>query len=60
MNRRNNEIERGYILIEIRKATEKDNQALNELQTKCPSGTSIVMNVDSSPDFFARSKPFKD
>jgi GNAT superfamily N-acetyltransferase len=60
MNRRNNEIERGYILIEIRKATEKDNQALNELQTKCPSGTSIVMNVDSSPDFFTRSKPFKD
>ena len=47
-------------MIKIRKATQKDNQALIELQTKCPSGTSIIMNVDSSPDFFARSKPFKD
>jgi len=47
-------------MIRIRKATEKDNQALIELQTKCPSGTSLILNVDSSPDFFARSKPFRD
>jgi len=47
-------------MIEVREATEEDNQTLIELQTKCPQGTSIVLNVDSSPDFFARSKPFKD
>ena len=47
-------------MIQIREAPEEDNQALIELQTKCPQGTSFVLNVDSSPDFFARSKPFKD
>jgi GNAT superfamily N-acetyltransferase len=44
----------------IREATERDNDALNELQKKCPMGTSIVLGVDSSPDYFARSRPFKD
>jgi GNAT superfamily N-acetyltransferase len=47
-------------MIEIREANETDNQALIELQRKCPQGTSLILNVDSSPDFFARSKPFKD
>jgi len=44
----------------IREATEDDNDALNELQRKCPMGTSFVLGVDSSPDYFARSRPFKD
>jgi len=44
----------------IREATEDDNCALNELQKKCPMGTSLVLGVDSSPDYFARSRPFKD
>jgi len=44
----------------IREATEHDNYALNELQRKCPMGTSLVLGVDSSPDFFARSRPFRD
>jgi ribosomal protein S18 acetylase RimI-like enzyme len=44
----------------IREATEDDNDALNELQKKCPMGTSLVLGVDSSPDYFARSRPFKD
>jgi GNAT superfamily N-acetyltransferase len=44
----------------IREATEDDNDALNELQKKCPMGTSFVLGVDSSPDYFARSRPFKD
>jgi ribosomal protein S18 acetylase RimI-like enzyme len=44
----------------IREATEADNDALNELQKKCPMGTSLVLGVDSSPDYFARSRPFKD
>ena len=47
-------------MIRIREATEADNQALIELQTQCPQGTSFVLGVDSSPDFFARSRPFKD
>jgi ribosomal protein S18 acetylase RimI-like enzyme len=47
-------------VIEIREATEEDNESLIELQNKCPQGTSLVLGVDSSPDFFARSKPFKD
>jgi GNAT superfamily N-acetyltransferase len=44
----------------IREADEGDNDALNGLQKKCPMGTSIVLGVDSSPDYFARSRPFKD
>ena len=44
----------------IREATEDDNDSLNELQKKCPSGTSLVLGVDSSPDYFARSRPFKN
>ncbi len=44
----------------IREATERDNNALNELQKKCPAGTSLVLGVDSSPDYFARSRPFRD
>jgi ribosomal protein S18 acetylase RimI-like enzyme len=44
----------------IREADERDNDALNELQKKCPMGTSLVLGIDSSPDYFARSRPFKD
>jgi len=44
----------------IREATEDDNDALNGLLRKCPMGTSFVLGVDSSPDYFARSRPFKD
>ncbi len=44
----------------IREAVEGDNHALIELQKKCPMGTSFVLGVDSSPDYFARSRPFKD
>jgi GNAT superfamily N-acetyltransferase len=47
-------------MILIREAAERDNDALNRLQKKCPMGTSLVLGVDSSPDYFARSRPFKD
>jgi len=47
-------------LIETRNATKEDNSALIELQRRCPSGTYLVLGVDSSPDYFARSKPFSD
>ncbi len=44
----------------IREADRGDNDVLNELQKKSPMGTSLVLGVDSSPDYFARSRPFKD
>jgi len=44
----------------IREATEDDNYALNELQKRCPMGTSLILGVDSSPDYFARSRAFED
>jgi GNAT superfamily N-acetyltransferase len=44
----------------IREAVEGDNDALNVLQKRCPMGTSLVLGVDSSPDYFARSKSFKE
>ncbi len=47
-------------MIKIREATAEDNQALIELQANCPQGTKLILKVDSSPDFFAHSKPFKD
>jgi GNAT superfamily N-acetyltransferase len=47
-------------MIKIREATEEDNQALIELQANCPQGTNLILKVNSSPDFFARSRPFKD
>ena len=47
-------------MIRIREAAEKDNEVLIELQKRCPQGTSFILGVNSSPDYFARSKPFKD
>ncbi len=47
-------------MIKIREATEEDNQALIELQADCPQGTNLILKVDSSPDYFARSRSFKD
>ncbi|MGD0028889.1 MAG: GNAT family N-acetyltransferase [Candidatus Bathyarchaeia archaeon] len=47
-------------MILIKEAIEDDNDALNELQKKCPMGTSMVIGIDSSPDYFARSRPFKE
>lgn len=46
--------------MEIREATQDDNEALLELQKKCPMGVDFVVAVDSSPDYFARSKPYQD
>lgn len=47
-------------MITIREATESDNSDLCELQRKCPMGTNMVIGVDCSPDYFARSRPFKE
>lgn len=47
-------------MIKIREANEEDNGVLIELERKCPMGINLVLSHDSSPDYFARSRPFKD
>lgn len=47
-------------MIKIREATEEDNEVLIELEKKCPMGTNLVLGHDSSLDYFARSRAFKD
>jgi GNAT superfamily N-acetyltransferase len=47
-------------MVQIKEASESDNDALNELQKKCPMGTNMVIGIESSPDYFARSRPFKE
>jgi len=47
-------------VIRVREAAEEDNEVLIQLQKRCPQGTNFVLGVDSSPDYFARSRPFKD
>jgi GNAT superfamily N-acetyltransferase len=44
----------------IRKATQEDNQQLIELQRKCPMGSDLLLQLDSSPDFFNRSRGYKN
>jgi RimJ/RimL family protein N-acetyltransferase len=48
------------LVISIREASVGDNDTLVKLQRECPMGTKLVLGVDSSPDYFARSKPFND
>ncbi|MBT3284581.1 GNAT family N-acetyltransferase [Candidatus Bathyarchaeota archaeon] len=43
----------------IRDAIQEDNQSLIELQRKCPMGTDLVLQLDSSPDFFSRSRGYE-
>lgn len=43
-------------LIEIRDAVESDDAALVELQKRCPMGRSLILQLDSSPSFFNRSR----
>ena len=44
----------------IREAIQEDNQQLIELQKKCPMGSDMLLQLDSSPDFFNRSRGYKD
>ena len=41
--------------MDIREATDSDNQQLLEIQKKSPMGSDLVLQLDSSPDFFNRS-----
>ncbi|MFC1834348.1 GNAT family N-acetyltransferase [Thermodesulfobacteriota bacterium] len=40
----------------IREATQNDNLELQALQERCPQGTSLVVSMVNTPDFFARAK----
>ncbi|MCP3900182.1 MAG: GNAT family N-acetyltransferase, partial [Desulfobacteraceae bacterium] len=43
----------------IREATQNDNAELQQLQALCPQGTSLIVSVVNTPDFFARAKAFE-
>ncbi|MDA3791889.1 MAG: GNAT family N-acetyltransferase [Desulfobacula sp.] len=45
--------------MEIREAIPEDNNALKELQAKCPQGTDLVATAINTPDFFSRAKAYK-
>ena len=45
--------------MEIREAIAEDNDALKELQAKCPQGTDLIASVVNTPDFFARAKAYE-
>jgi GNAT superfamily N-acetyltransferase len=43
----------------IREATIEDNLELQELQSKCPQGKTLIVSIVNTPDFFARAKAYK-
>jgi len=43
----------------IRQARNQDNQALQQLQARCPQGTSLQVSTVNTPDFFARVKAYQ-
>ena len=43
----------------IREAIPGDNQELQELQAKCPQGTTLIASTVNTPDFFARAKAYE-
>ena len=43
----------------IREAMPEDNDELKELQAKCPQGTTLIVSVVNTPDFFARVKAYE-
>jgi GNAT superfamily N-acetyltransferase len=45
--------------MDIREAVPDDNDALQELQAKCPQGTDLIASVVNTPDFFARAKAYE-
>jgi len=45
--------------INIREAVPEDNDELQELQAKCPQGTTLVASTVNTPDFFARAKAYE-
>jgi len=43
----------------IREATPGDNNELQELQFKCPQGTTLIVSTVNTPDFFSRVKAYE-
>ncbi len=43
----------------VREAVPEDNDELQELQAKCPQGTTLVVSTVNTPDFFARAKAYE-
>jgi GNAT superfamily N-acetyltransferase len=46
--------------MDIREAIEDDNLELQELQARCPQGTTLIVSTVNTPDFFARVKVYED
>jgi GNAT superfamily N-acetyltransferase len=44
----------------IREATIDDNAELIALQAQCPQGTTVIVSLINTPDFFARAKVYED
>ncbi len=44
----------------IREATQNDNEELQQLQARCPQGTTLIVSTVNAPDFFARVKAYSD
>lgn len=46
--------------MDIREARADDNLELQELQARCPQGTTLIVSTVNTPDFFARAKVYED
>ena len=46
--------------MDIRQATADDNIELQQLQARCPQGTTLIVSLVNTPDFFARVKAYED
>ena len=45
-------------MVSVRKARSSDNEDLLDIQRRSPQGTYFVLGVDSSPNYFNRTKPY--
>jgi ribosomal protein S18 acetylase RimI-like enzyme len=46
-------------VIEIREALLEDNEELQAVQSTCPQGTTLIVSIVNTPDFFARAKAYE-
>lgn len=47
-------------MVSVRLADDSDNSHLLNLEKMCPQGTSLVLSFDRSPDFFSRSRVYRN
>jgi len=43
----------------VREATPDDNDELQQLQARCPVGTTLILSTVNTPDFFGRAKAYE-